>query len=125
MIGTGIEALAAEGVKVMITELDVDPLPRDTSGADMAVTEKGANPYPDGLPSILQERLARRYGEIVAAVLKHPSVTMLGFWGTHDGRSWLNDFPVKGRTNHPLLFDRQCRPKPALDSVIKALESGR
>jgi GH35 family endo-1,4-beta-xylanase len=42
-------------------------------------------------------------------------------WGTHDGRSWLNNHPVKGRTNYPLLFDRQFHPKPAFDAVIKAL----
>ena len=125
MIEKAIEALATTGVKVMITELDVDPLPRDTSGANMAVTEKGVNPYPDGLPTEMQEKLARRYGEIVTAIVRHPAVTMMGFWGTHDGRSWLNDFPVKGRTNYPLLFDRQYRPKPAFDAVIKALEAGR
>ncbi len=124
-IEQGIAALAKEGVQVMITELDVDPLPRDLSGADMTVAEKGANPYPDGLPPEMQEKLARRYGEIVTAIVRHPEVTLIGFWGTHDGRSWLNDFPVKKRSNHPLLFDRQYHPKPAFDAVIKALHSSR
>ncbi len=122
MIEKGIDALAATGVKVMITELDVDPLPRDSSGADMAVTAKGVNPYPDGFPPEMQQKLARRYGDIVAAIVRHPSVTMVGFWGTHDGHSWLNDYPVKGRTNYPLLFDRQLQPKPAFDAVIAALK---
>jgi endo-1,4-beta-xylanase len=122
-IEKGIDALAATGVKVMITELDVDPLPRKTSGRDMAVTKEGANPYPHGLPPEMQQRLARRYGEIVRAVVRHRAVEAISFWGTHDGRSWLNDFPVKGRTNHPLLFDRQYQPKPALDAVIEALEA--
>jgi endo-1,4-beta-xylanase len=123
MIENGIEALAATGVKVMITELDVDPLPRDVRGGDLAVTEKGADPYRQGLPPEMQEKLAKRYGEIVAGLVRHPAVKVLTFWGTHDGRSWLNDFPVKGRTNHPLLFDREYRPKPALDAVIKALKA--
>ena len=123
MIEKGIESLSAIGVKVMITEMDVDPLPRDVSGADMAQAEKGANPFPNGLPPEMQEKLARRYGEIVAAIVRHPAVTMIGFWGTHDGRSWLNDYPVKKRTNHPLLFDRQYNPKPAFDAVIKALKA--
>ena len=123
MIEKGIDALAATGVKVLITELDVDLLPRDGSGADMAQAEKGANPYPQALPPEQQEKLAKRYGEIVAALVRHPAVTMIGFWGTHDGRSWLNDYPVKGRTNHPLLFDRLYQPKPAFKAVIKALEA--
>lgn len=121
MIGKGIDALAATGVKVMITELDIDPLPRTVSGADMATTEHGANPYPGALPPDVQEKLAKRYGEIVKEIVRHPAVTMIGFWGTHDGRSWLNDFPVKGRTNHPLLFDRKLEPKPALTAVLDAL----
>ena len=123
MIEDGIEALAATGVKVMITELDVDVLPRDVSGADMAQLESGANPYKNGLPAATQGKLAARYGEIMTAILRHRSVTLVGFWGTHDGRSWLNDFPVKGRTNHPLLFDRQLQPKPAFDAAIKALNA--
>ena len=41
------------------------------------------------------------------------------FWGLHDGQSWKNGFPVKGRTNHPLLFDRRLKPKPALEAVIQ------
>lgn len=123
MIEKGIDALAATGVKVMITELDVDPLPRDSSGADMAVTTKGVNPYPDGFPPEMQQKLARRYGDIVAAIVRHPSITLIGFWGTHDGRSWLNDYPVKGRTNYPLLFDRQLKPKPAFNAVISALKA--
>ncbi len=125
MIEHGIEALAALGVKVMITEMDVDPLPRDASGADMAVTEAGVNPYPDGFPPEMQQKLARRYGDIVAAIARHRAVTLLNFWGPHDGRSWLNDYPVKGRTNYPLLFDRQYRPKPAFDAVIQALQAAK
>jgi endo-1,4-beta-xylanase len=50
---------------------------------------------------------------------------MIGFWGTHDGRSWLNDYPVKGRTNYPLLFDRQYMPKPAFYAAVAALKAGR
>ena len=71
----------------------------------------------------MQEKLAKRYGEIVREIVRHPAVTTIGFRGTHDGRSWLNDYLVKGRTNHPLLFDREYKPKPAFDAVIKALKA--
>ena len=88
-IEQGIDALAATGVKVMITELDIDPLPRESSGADMTVSETGPNPYPHGLPPAMQQKLAHRYGEVVAAILRHTSVVMINFWGTDDGHSWL------------------------------------
>ncbi len=90
----------------------------------MAVAEEGADPYRHGLPPGMQEKLAKRYGEIVAAIVRRPAITMIGFWGTHDGRSWLNDYPVKGRVNYSLLFDREDKPKPAFDAVIKALTPG-
>jgi endo-1,4-beta-xylanase len=123
MINKGIDALAATGVKVMITELDIDPLPRNNSGVGMVAAKKGDNPYPHGLPADMQQKLAKRYGDVVRAIAGHAAVTMITFWGTHDGRSWLNGFPVKGRTNHPLLFDRQLQPKPAFDAVIEALKT--
>jgi endo-1,4-beta-xylanase len=39
-----------------------------------------------------------------------------------DGHSWLNNWPVKGRTNHALLFDRQLRAKRSWQSVIQAAQ---
>ena len=35
----------------------------------------------------------------------------------HDGESWKNNFPVRGRTNYPLLFDRKLNKKPVYDAV--------
>ncbi|MDX5337951.1 MAG: endo-1,4-beta-xylanase, partial [Cyclobacteriaceae bacterium] len=29
------------------------------------------------------------------------------FWGLSDRTSWLNNWPVRGRTNYPLLFNRE------------------
>jgi endo-1,4-beta-xylanase len=118
-----ISDYAAEGIKVMITELDVDVLPRSARGADVAARERGgANPYPDGLPPDVAAAQARFYERIFQAVLKHPGVvTRVTFWGTHDGASWLNNWPVFRRTNHPLLWDRGLRPKPAFGAVLGVL----
>ena len=46
-------------------------------------------------------------------------ITRVTFWGVTDGFSWLNNFPAPGRTNYPLLFDREGKPKPAFDAVIQ------
>jgi endo-1,4-beta-xylanase len=125
VISDAIREFHDAGFKVMITELDVDVLPRTISGANMTTVEHGPNPYPDALPEEMQLQLAKRYGEIFDAVLKPPGVAMITFWGTHDGRSWLNNFPVKNRTNHALLFNRALEPKPAFHAVIEALERAR
>ena len=125
LIDEAVVAFAAEGLKVMITELDVDVLPRTVSGANMQTVDHGPNPYPDGLPEEMQLRLADRYRDIFARLVKHPAVVNITFWGSHDGRSWLNNFPVRGRTNHALLFDRQLQNKPAHRAVLEVLEQAR
>jgi endo-1,4-beta-xylanase len=123
-IDDAIGAFKRAGVKVMITELDVDVLPRRQGGADVAAREQGgADPYKDGLPPDVARKQANRYAEMFRVFDKHKdAVTRVTFWGVHDGRSWLNNWPVRGRTNHPLLWDRQMKPKPALEAVLKELE---
>ncbi|HTL66806.1 MAG TPA: endo-1,4-beta-xylanase [Lacunisphaera sp.] len=125
VIVDAIREFHAAGFPVMITELDVDVLPRTVSGADLVAVEEGPNPYPHGLPAAMQQRLAARYREIFEALLTPPGVTMITFWGPDDAHSWLNDFPVKHRTNYPLLFDRQSEPKPALFAVAEVLAAAR
>ena len=118
-----IQAFANLGLKVHITELDVDVLPRTTKpGADYAIdiapTPK-LNPYTTSLPDSVQYALARRYADLFRVYVKHRDVIeRVTFWGVTDGDSWLNNWPIKGRTNYPLLFDRLGQPKPARGAVI-------
>jgi endo-1,4-beta-xylanase len=124
-ISDAIREFHEAGFKVMVTELDVDVLPRTTSGADLVSVEEGPNPYPHGLPVEVQLQLADRYRDIFAAMLKNPGVMMITFWGPDDAHSWLNDFPVKRRTNYPLLFDRETQRKPAYYSALQVLEEAQ
>ncbi len=120
-----ITAFSQIGVKTMITELDVSVLPfvRGISGADInqkAAFDPKTNPYTNGLPAAVQQQLAKRYGDLFTVYAKHADkVSRVTFWGVTDAESWLNNFPMRGRTNHPLLFDREGQPKPAFDAVIK------
>ena len=67
-----------------------------------------------------------RYRELFALFARHRSeLSRVTFWGVYDGNTWLNDWPVQGRTNHPMLWDRQLQPKPALRAVIGALTETR
>jgi endo-1,4-beta-xylanase len=124
-VDTTITEFGQLGVKVMITELDVDVLPRAASNHTADVSVKVAadpklNPYPDGLPEAVQQQLARRYADLFGAYGRHCGLVMrVTFWGVTDKDSWKNDWPVKGRTNYPLLFDRNAQPKPAFDAVIQ------
>ena len=127
---SAIAAFAALGVKVMITELDVDVLPRAVRqmGADIrlsAAARPELNPYPDSLPDAVQQALARRYAELFGVFYRHRGeVSRVTLWGVTDRDSWKNNWPVPGRTNYPLLFGRDGRPKPALTAVLAVARGG-
>jgi endo-1,4-beta-xylanase len=126
-----IKAFKELGVKVAVTELDVDVLPAVTRGptADISVRAQAnseSNPYATGLPDEMQKALAQRYADIFAVYLKYGDViARVTFWGVTDRHSWLNNFPAFGRTNYPLLFDREGNPKPAFDAVIQEAKNLR
>jgi endo-1,4-beta-xylanase len=120
-----IAAFAALGIKVAISELDIDVLPsthhQPTADVSLKVEQNAAlNPYANGLPDSVQQQLATRYADLFRVYLKHrDAVERVTFWGVTDAGSWLNDWPVKGRSSYPLLFDRNGQPKPAYDAVLR------
>jgi len=122
---TTITEFGKLGMKVMITEFDVDVLPKATPGqtADVSLNVEAQaklNPYVNGLPDSAQQALAKRYADLFSVLLKHRDVVArVTFWGVTDASSWLNNWPVRGRTSYPLLFDRQAQPKPAFYAVIE------
>lgn len=120
-IEESIQQYAALGLKVMFTELDIEVLNRNFSGADVSQSMQGGasnNPYVNGLPDSIQQKLADDYEALFKLFLKYKNnVSRVTFWGVHDGQSWLNGWPVRGRTNYPLLFDRNYQPKPAFYKV--------
>jgi endo-1,4-beta-xylanase len=122
-IDTTIAEFGKLGVKVMITELDVDVLPNATRTADVSynvASDPKLNPYANGLPDDVQAKLAQRYADLFSTYANHCGlVTRVTFWGVTDRDSWKNNWPVRGRTNYPLLFDRDAQPKPAFDAVIR------
>ena len=109
------------GLKVAITELDLDALPRKVSGADLTRDEKGSADPMQVTPEILQTQ-AERYEQLFRLFLKHKqSIIRVGFWGIDDAHSWLDNWPMK-RVNAALPFDRQAQPKPAFYGILKAAQ---
>jgi endo-1,4-beta-xylanase len=117
-----ISDFARLGVKVMITELDVDVVPatQGNRAADITLNAQqatNADVFAAGLPEDKQQALARRHADLFRVYLKHRAdISRVTFWGVTDGDSWLNS---RGRTNYPLLFDRAGNPKPAFEEVIR------
>lgn len=125
-IEDAINEFAALGIKVMFTELDLGVLPNPWDGDAADVNLKAEynakmNAYAAGLPDSVAAMQAKSYGDLFKLFLKHKDkIGRITFWGVNDGQSWLNDWPIRGRTNYPLLFDRNFKPKPAFDAVINA-----
>ena len=112
------------GYRVHFTELDIDVLPNmwEIEGADLSDNFKSndqLNPYKSSLPDSISSLLSDRYSEIFKLFSKHSDkIDRVTFWGLSDGHSWKNDWPAKGRTNYPLLFDRENNPKQAYMDII-------
>jgi len=129
-IEDAIDAYAACGIKVMITELDVDVLPLTKEGqiVGQGMADKQfqleefknfLDPYRQGLPDSIQVQLTKRYETLFTIFYKRRSkIDRVTLWGIHDGMSWKNDYPIPGRTNYPLLWSRDKQPKPALNAVL-------
>ena len=121
-----IVAFAETGVQVHITEMDISvlPLPDPSVGADVRASfayQDKMNPYPDGLPEEVRQAWHDRYLDFFKIFLKHEDkVKRVTLWGVSDRYSWKNNWPIRGRTDYPLLFDRKFQPKPVVSDIIRA-----
>ena len=126
-----IEAFAACGVNVMITELDMNVLPNPDSFSGAEVSQnfeynERMDPYKNGLPDDVAKRIDRRWVEFFELYKRHQhQISRVCVWGVSDGQSWMNDWPISGRTAYPLLFDRQYQPKAAVDDIMKLFKKSK
>ncbi len=128
-IEAAIDSFASLGVKVMITELDVDVLPLTREGQiigtgmmhpqfQLEEFKEYLDPYADGLPEAVEQQLTDRYRELFEIFYrKRDKIDRVTFWGIHDGMSWKNDYPIPNRTNYVLPYNRDLQPKPAVEAI--------
>jgi len=129
-----IDTLASCGIKVMITELDVDVLPLTKEGQiiGQAMSESQFqleefktffDPYQNGMPDDVAEQLDNRYAELFGIFYKHrDQIDRITVWGLKDDISWKNGYPIPNRTNYPLLFNRDYSAKKAIDKILSIPE---
>ena len=117
-----IVAFAGTGVKVMVTEWDMSALPTVKQSANISDTvayQKMLTPYPETLPDSVSKAWNNRMKQFFGLFEKHADViSRVTAWGVSDSDSWKNDFPVKGRHDYPLLFDRNYQPKPFVKEIM-------
>lgn len=111
-----ISSLAATGVKVMMTELDIRTQTRGYRGADIRRINRQDTADADAVSEETQRKLADKYAELFSVFVKHKDdITRVTFWGVYDATSWIG--------GSPLLFDSNYRPKKAFDAVVQVVET--
>lgn len=114
-----------EGVKVAVTELDLSILPSAWRGLGAEIStnyeyQQELNPYTEGVPEEASIAWNNRMREFFQLFLKHSDkISRVTLWGIADGDSWKNNFPVRGRTDYPLLFDREHHAKPVVQMIVE------
>jgi endo-1,4-beta-xylanase len=109
-----ITKFASLGLKVQITELDVSVYPKEHTIRERKDTDK-AEFTPE-----MNNKQAAHYKMLFEIFRKHKDkITGITFWNLSDRYSWLDNFPVRGRKDFPLLFDQNHQPKKAFWEVVK------
>ncbi|MCF0069665.1 endo-1,4-beta-xylanase [Dyadobacter sp. CY261] len=108
-----ITQFASLGLAVQITELDVSVHPKEHERRERKPTDNGV------LTPEMTEKQAVQYKMLFDTFRKHKgTLTGVTFWNVSDKSTWLDNFPVPGRKDYPLLFDSQYKPKAAFNNVV-------
>ncbi len=110
-----LSQFARTGLKLHITELDISVYPKEQQQSDM----KGED-HDTSFSSDKEQKQREVYAMCFEVFRKYNSVIeSVTFWNISDRHSWLDNFPVRGRKNYPLLFDANLKPKRAYYDVIR------
>lgn len=108
-----IEAYAAKGLQVQITEFDVD-----VYDETLATSKNAAYWYQDALPADVEAIQTAIYRRAFQVLRQHKdSVTGVTFWGVADDSTWLDKSPVEGRKNYPYVFGVDHAPKTSYYAI--------
>jgi endo-1,4-beta-xylanase len=99
-----LKDFATLGIDMQITEFDISVYAKDAP----------ASPYTEDL----EAKQTEQYNNCFEAFRKYnKEISAVTFWNISDRSSWLDNFPVRGRKNYPLLFDKDLKPKKAFHAV--------
>ncbi len=109
-----ITKFASLGLEIQITELDVSVHPKQQQSSKEPFN--GVSVF----TAEMDEKQAQQYKMLFEVFRKFKAnITGITFWNLSDSSSWLDNFPVRGRKNFPLLFDQNYQPKKSFFEVIK------
>lgn len=110
---TTIQQFASLGLQVQITELDISVYHWEKNDRQLKPGEDTSYS-----PERMQKQ-SDKYQMVFEVFRKYrKNITGVTFWNVSDKYTWLDNYPVAGRKNYPLLFDQQLKPKPAYWKVV-------
>jgi endo-1,4-beta-xylanase len=108
-----IKKFSSLGLKVQVTELDISIYPWEKNRRALRPGESDAY-TPD-----LEKKQIEKYAEVFKVFRQYRDViTGVTFWNISDKHTWLDNYPVAGRKNYPLLFDQNLQPKKVYGKVV-------
>lgn len=111
---SAIARFASLGLQVQITELDVSVYSWEKNRRELKEGEQ------QGYTNEMETLQAAKYKQIFSILRAYKkTVTSVTFWNVSDRSTWLDNYPVAGRKNYPLLFDTNYQPKKAFWEVVK------
>ncbi|GAB2704080.1 endo-1,4-beta-xylanase [Aliiglaciecola aliphaticivorans] len=120
-----IKKVADAGLTIMITELDISVLKfpdEENMGADISLNfalKDEYNPYVNGISKSAYSKLANAYNDLFKLFISyHQHIDRVTFWGVSDNDTWRNNWPMQGRTDYPLLFDRHYQAKAFVNDLM-------
>ncbi|TCD11652.1 endo-1,4-beta-xylanase [Pedobacter frigidisoli] len=108
-----IERYSSMGLKIQFTEVDMSIYPWEKNSRNRKPGEA------DEFTPELAQKQAAQYAMVFKIFREYKNViTNVTFWNISDRHTWLDEYPVMGRKNYPLLFDTHLQPKKAYWEVI-------
>ena len=109
-----IEKFSSLGLQIQITELDISVYKSENTRRDRGQIE------PDIFTPEMEAKQLEQYKMVFKVFREYKEkITGVTFWNVSDKSSWLDNFPVRGRKNYPLLFDQDFKPKKAYWEVVR------
>ncbi len=110
-----IAEFATTGLQLQITELDISVYPKEHQARD-----RKAEDYDTEFSIEKEQQQIAVYKMCFELFRKHKDViSSVTFWNISDRTSWLDNFPVRGRKDYPLLFDKELKPKGVYSEIVK------
>jgi endo-1,4-beta-xylanase len=108
-----LDLYSSLGLPIQITELDISVYPPESGRRERREDES------DEFTPEMERRQVEQYEMIFRVFREYKDViTGVTFWNVSDRHSWLDNFPVRGRKNYPLLFDQDLKPKKAYWAAV-------